>query len=105
MTITLKSLYEDSQDAGYSTTLETPRKLGPKDIVFVEVNNGRHPGEPVLNSKGEVLEGSHILKNDPDFFQYSHLEGEEVHIESVELYRELWISIHIPRETSKLVGK
>ena len=30
MTISFAQLYEDSQDAGYSTTLETPRQLGPR---------------------------------------------------------------------------
>ena len=105
MTISFAKLYEDSQDAGYSTTLETPRQLGPKDYIFVDVNRGRSVGDAVLDIKGRVLEGSHILVSNDEFFQYSHHEGEEVHIESVEMYRDLWVSIHIPKKSSKLVGK
>ncbi|ADG60110.1 hypothetical protein Acj9p210 [Acinetobacter phage Acj9] len=98
-----KLYFEDSQDAGYSTTLETPRQLGPKDLIFVENNKTRAIGEEVISYSGEVLKGSKILKNDDEFFQYSHYEGEvEVHIESVELYRNLWLSIHIPASSLPL---
>ncbi|WJJ54850.1 hypothetical protein [Acinetobacter phage AB1I1M-1] len=102
----LKSFYEDSQDAGYDTTLETPRKLGPKDLVFVEKNKGRSIGDTVLDYYGNEIEGSYILRNGDELFQYAHKENEiEVHFESVELYRQLWVSIHVPEESAKFIGK
>lgn len=98
MRVSFASIYEDSQDAGYDSTLETPRKLGPKDLIFVDKNSKRKVGEEVISFAGDVLKGSKILKNDAEYFQYSHEhEGVEVHIESVELYRDLWLSIHIPK--------
>lgn len=100
-----KQICEDSQDAGYTTTLETPRSLGVKDLLFVETNKPRKVGESVLDFKSKEIIGSFILKNDDEFFQYSHHEDNEVHIESVELYRDLWVSIHIPKSTAKLVSK
>ncbi|CAH1068158.1 hypothetical protein ABNavy1_213 [Acinetobacter phage AB-Navy1] len=102
---TYQQIKEDSQDAGYSTTLETPRKLGPKDYVFVEMNQTRQPGETVIISDGSELEGSFILRNDPELFQYAHKENaNEVHFESVELYRKLWVSIHIPEQSATYIG-
>lgn len=98
MAISFRKIYEDSQDAGYSTTLETPRELGPKDVIFVDQNRDRDIGQTVLNYYGEEIKGSEILRNDPELFQYRHRENpKEIHYESVELYRNLWVSIHIPK--------
>lgn len=99
--IKFKSMFEDARDAGYPHELETPRQLGPKDFKFVAENAGRVPGMEVLSYLGEPLKGSKILQNTPKIFQYSHIEAEEneFHIESVEMYRDLWLSIHIPEGT------
>ena len=93
-----KLYYEDARDAGYPHELETPRKLGPKDKQFVKQNEGRPVGSQVLKFDGTILEGSKILQNNSRVFQYSHdeIEENECHIESVEMYRDLWNSIHIP---------
>ena len=97
--------YEDARDAGYPHELETPRKLGPKDIQFVKQNEGRSVGSEVLKFDGSVLAGSTILQNDSKIFQYSHNDSEEgeFHIESVEMFRNLWNSIHIPAQSAKLI--
>lgn len=96
--MSLKTIYEDARDAGYPHELITPRPLGPKDYQFVAMNVGRPVGSQVLKFDGTILEGSKILQNNSRLFQYSHdeIEENEYHIESVEMYRDLWNSIHIP---------
>lgn len=103
MMTSFKQFCEDSQDAGYDTTLETPRSLGPNDLIFVDINKNRKVGETVLDSNKNELKGSSILKNTSEYFQYSHKEKTEIHIESVELYRDLWLSIHIPKSSNKYI--
>lgn len=101
-----KHLYEDARDAGYPHELYTPRSLGTKDYQFVAINAGRQVGSNVLKYDGSILEGSKILQNNSRIFQYSHNEGEEneFHIESVEMYRDLWNSIHIPLTSKKFLN-
>lgn len=96
--IKFSTLAEDARDAGYPHELETPRPLGKKDYHFVAQNVGRAVGTEVVKFDGSILYGSKILQNNPRIFQYSHNETEEkeLHIESVEMYRNLWNSIHIP---------
>ncbi|QKE55906.1 hypothetical protein Octan_204 [Acinetobacter phage Octan] len=105
--ITFRALFEDARDAGYPHELYTPRELGSKDYKFVELNAGREIGSTVLKYDGTELKGSCILQNNERIFQYSHTESDvnEYHIESVEVYRNLWNSIHIPLQSSKLIGK
>ena len=93
-----KKLFEDAKDAGYPYELYTPRPLGPKDYHFVAMNVGRPLGSEVIAFDGTAISGSKILQNNPRIFQYSHIEKveNETHIESVEMYRDLWNSIHIP---------
>lgn len=95
-----KRLYEDARDAGYPHELYTPRLLDNKDYRFVAMNAGRPVGSEVMKYNGEILRGSKILQNNERIFQYSHdeIEKGELHIESVEMYRNLWNSIHIPKE-------
>lgn len=99
-------LHEDSKDAGYPHELRTPRELGYKDYIFVAGNAEREVGSEVIKFDGSVLHNSKILKNTPMIFQYSHVESEEneVHIESVEMYRNIWLSIHIPAQSAKFIG-
>ncbi len=96
--ITFKSLFEDARDAGYPHELYTPRSLGEKDYRFVKINSGREVGSEVLKFDGTPIKGSVILQNTDQVFQYTHIEKEEseYHFESVEMYRDLWNSIHIP---------
>lgn len=103
--MSLKTIYEDARDAGYPHELVTPRPLGPKDYQFVAMNAGRKVGQTVLRFDGIPIEGSYILQSNARMFQYSHTETEEqeIHIESVETYRNLWNSIHIPEHTSRYV--
>lgn len=102
----LYDLNEDSQHAGYKETLETPRSLGPEDYIFVDINEGRSIGHVILNYQGIPIEGTKILQNNERLFQYAHYEEEsdEVHIESVEMFRNLWNSIHIPQEAAGLIA-
>ncbi|WBF78876.1 hypothetical protein ADLP2_207 [Acinetobacter phage vB_AbaM_DLP2] len=101
------SIYEDARDAGYPHELYTPRPLGAKDLNFVKINSNRAPGQTALKYDGTELIGSCVLQNNDRIFQYSHTEGEEneYHIESVEMYRNLWNSIHIPLQSTKFIGK
>lgn len=99
-------LYEDSQHAGYKKTLDTPRPLGDKDLIFVGMNVDRKAGETVLDFEGKEIKKTKILQNTKESFQYVHVENaNEVHIESVEMYRDLWISIHVPAKSVKYIGK
>ncbi|AFL47708.1 hypothetical protein ZZ1p0217 [Acinetobacter phage ZZ1] len=102
-----KHLFEDARDAGYPHELYTPRELGPKDYQFVATNANRAIGSNALKFDGTVLEGSVILQNNARIFQYSHKEGaeNEYHIESVEMYRDLWNSIHIPLSSAKFLNQ
>lgn len=99
-----KSLNEDSQHSGFPTTLETPRELGELDYKLVSINSGRAVGQELVMTSGEILKGSKILQNSEAMLQYSHAEESEIHIESVEVYRNLWNSIHIPKGSGKLIG-
>ena len=101
---TYKQIFEDSQDAGYPTTLETPRPLGTLDYKLVELNSGRKVGEELMLHDGKLLKGSRILQNSEAMLQYSHPDESEVHIESVEVYRKLWNSIHVPKSSTKFIG-
>lgn len=98
------TLNEDSQHSGYQTTLETPRELGELDYKLVGINKGRHIGQELVMANGKILKGSKILQNSDSMLQYAHTEENEIHIESVEVYRNLWNSIHIPKESGKLIG-
>ncbi|ADI96445.1 hypothetical protein Ac42p207 [Acinetobacter phage Ac42] len=98
-------IVEDSQHSGYLTTLETPRELGELDYKLVGVNSGRKVGQELIDINGNVVKNSKILQNSESMLQYSHAEGTEIHIESVEVYRNLWNSIHIPAESGQFIGK
>lgn len=95
---------EDARDAGYPHELYTPRPLSKKDYGFVAINENRKIGETVLNYLGEEIVGSKIIENNDLCFQYTHIEKDESerHIESVDMYRNLWNSIHIPLNKVKI---
>lgn len=97
-------LMEDSQHSGYPTTLETPRKLGEPDYALYNKNKDRSVGQELLMVNGKTLKGSKILQNSEAMLQYAHAEENEIHIESVEVYRNLWNSIHIPKQSGNLIG-
>lgn len=99
-----KLLKEDSQHSGYPTTLETPRPLGDLDYKLVALNANQNIGDELILHDGKKLKGSKILQNSESMLQYSHSEESEIHIESIEMYRDLWNSIHIPKQSGKLIG-
>ena len=95
-------LNEDSTHAGYKDILATPRALGELDYKFFKLNDSRSVGDEVQTKTGP-LRGSKIIEISKEILKYVHKDGSGIHIESVDLHRNIWESIHIPKKNLKYI--
>ncbi|ADJ19519.1 hypothetical protein Acj133p204 [Acinetobacter phage 133] len=100
---TFRELHEDAQHAGYKEYKSTPRKLGPKDQKFFDLNKDKSVGDEIQLFNGQPLKGSKILQVNKNILQYSHIEENELHIESVEMKEGRWNSLHLPANAGPLI--